>query len=205
MTVNEALQTTRDRHGATREKLITDIAGPDAYPQQCKCASPAECTCKLNHVSLKQLVKLKFQRFDPPPGRVSFATTLALRVDRSRGSLATTAGPAGSPPKAATVKEDSYGDDAEETNGYSSAGGGKEEGEGDGEPGEGEGGESGRLDHKTHITQTELRIRQLRACVALPPRCNCALCFSCVCVCHLRLAVCACVCAYACLCDCMYV
>ena len=139
-----------------REQLFRDIAGENAYPTQCKCASPSACTCKLSHVSLKQLVRLKFQRFDNG-GKVSFATTLALRVDQARTAAATRSAAPASPPAAGLVKEDSYGDDDYASDGYSSVEGADPVASA---PAPAPGGEAPTA---PTISQTEQRIKQLRA------------------------------------------
>lgn len=162
-TVNEEYKALKERLDGVREVLIREIGGEDAYPSQCKCASPKECTCKLDHVSLKQLVRLKFQRAGLVSSRVSFATTLALRVDQAR---ATSAASTERPP--AGEKEDSYAEDGFDGDVTASAG----------EAGSGEGKDDGgsSLSPAAHITQSEQRIKQLRAysrvllsCLNLPP------------------------------------
>ena len=168
--VNEEVKEVQARQNKLRDMLIEEIAGPDAYPSECKCASPAECTCKLNHIPLKQLVKMKFKSIDSGNSRVSFATTLALRVDQAR-SLSSAGGP-GKGDGTASLKEDTYTSDA-----FASDGGYTDDEEGEGGKGEGGSGDAGppgagsstpaipalAADPKGHITQTELRIKQLRA------------------------------------------
>ena len=154
--LQETVSVQQECHAAMREQLIRDIAGENAYPTQCKCASPSACTCKLSHVSLKQLVRLKFQRFDNG-GKVSFATTLALRVDQARTAAATRSAAPASPPAAGLVKEDSYGDDDYASDGYSSVEGADPVASA---PAPAPGGEAPTA---PTISQTEQRSKQLRA------------------------------------------
>jgi hypothetical protein len=138
--VNDEYKMLKDKLDGVRESLIREIAGED----------PDDRTCKFDHVSLKQLVRLKFQRPGLMQGRVSFATTLALRVDQARASSATSTE---RPP--ASGKEDSYADDGFDGDAAASAR--------DVAPSDGKDDTAAALSPAAHITQSEQRIKQLRA------------------------------------------
>lgn len=194
--VNTEITEVQARLSDKRDELVREIGGEDAYPDSCKCASPAVCTCKFEHVSLRHLIRLKAQRGDVgSSARVSFATTLALRVERAREAAA--GGQA--PGMSQSLGGDSYGDD-----GYDTEENGSGKGDAEGKAGEEEpAGDSEPVPAQPHLSQTEIRLRQLRAYVcALYRVCDCVTVFACVpvsmyhcacdcvCLCSLRGAYC---------------
>lgn len=82
-TMNETVKARKARHASLREGIILELGGPDVV---------ARTKCKFQHVTLKQLVRMKYQPAVSASGKVSFATTLAARVAKSGYADRTTSG-----------------------------------------------------------------------------------------------------------------
>ncbi len=72
--MSETVKERKARHSSLRETLIVELGGTDVV---------ARTKCKYQNVTLKQLVRMKFQSAVSAPSKASFATLLATRVAKS--------------------------------------------------------------------------------------------------------------------------